>query len=380
MTKDTRRKILLVLGSLLVSLLLGEAGIRTYDAVRGAGFFAGRRNSLARPKPILPFLTFGFPLYKDDAGRRYISSRHGELYPLKKAAGIVRIVAFGGSTTEDIDVMKAHGTHYPRELEKRLRQCTGRDGVEVINVGNSAYATPHALILLSLHVLSWEPDIVILSENINDLTAAYFPHFVSDYSNKYSHPSLGMPDFSEHDSLANRLFQHSELYWAVKELLVARRLRNDDKSRIRRASYGNEPPAEARDVFKRNLRSFVVLAKSRGIKVVLGTQPLERSREYFERHVAYKPYNDIVTYPLHDEFIRHHESYNRAIKEVATEEGASWVDNDAAFRGDSALFTDYVHYTLEGVRRLASSYADVLERDRLVQCSSSTRPTYSSSF
>jgi hypothetical protein len=129
-------------------------------------------------------------------------------------------------------------------------------------------------------------------------------------------------------------------------------------------------------VFKRNLRSFVVLAKSRGIKVVLGTQPLERSQEYFERHVPYKPYNDVVRYPLHDEFVRHHESYNRAIGEVAAEEGATLADNDKAFGGDSALFSDYVHYTLEGVRRLAASYADVLERDRLVQCSSSIRPTY----
>jgi lysophospholipase L1-like esterase len=367
MTKDTRRKVLLLLGSVLFSLLLGEAGIRTYDAVRGAGFFSGRRNPLARPKPVLPFLTFGFPLYEDDGGQRFISSRHGELYPLRKGGGVLRVVAFGGSTTENVDVVKSHGTHYPRELEKILRQRLGRDGVEVINVGNSAYATPHALILLSLHVLSWEPDIVILSENVNDLTAAYFPRFVSDYANKYSHPTFGLPDFSERDSLTNRLFQHSQLYWAAKSLLVAQRLRRDDRYRIRRVSYGNEPPAQARDVFKRNLRSFVVLAKSRGIKVVLGTQPLERSEEYFERHVMYKPYNDVVRYPLHAEFVRHHESYNRAIKEVATEEGATLADNDAVLGGQSALFSDYVHYTLEGVRRLAASYADVLERDQLVR-------------
>lgn len=149
-----------------------------------------------------------------------------------------------------------------------------------------------------------------------------------------------------------------------KELLVARRLRHDDRYRIRRASYGNEPPALARDVFKRNLRSF---AKSRSIVVVLGAQPLQRSQEYFERHVAYKPYNDIVRYPLHDEFVRHHESYNRVIQEVATEEGVTFVDNDRALGGDPALFSDHVHYSLEGVRRLAASYVDVLERERLVQ-------------
>ena len=68
----------------------------------------------------------------------------------------------------------------------------------VISVASSAYATPHSLTLLSLDVLSWDTDLVILSHNINDLQAAYMPGFKPDYSHKYQlHvPSLTPPTHS----------------------------------------------------------------------------------------------------------------------------------------------------------------------------------------
>src|ERR1041385_2817256 len=216
MAREARLKFALVLASAAASLVVAELDVRAGDAVAGRGFFSGARNELAHEKPVIPFLTFGFPLYKDVGDRRYVASRHGELYPFDKPEGTTRIVAFGGSTTENAEVMKAHGTHYPKELERMLRSRLGRTSVEVINVGNSAYATPHALILLSLHVLSRTPDVVVLGEHVNDLMASYFPKFRVDYSNKYSNPFFGMPNAGEHASLVNRLFQRSELYWVLR--------------------------------------------------------------------------------------------------------------------------------------------------------------------
>ncbi|HEY7650694.1 MAG TPA: hypothetical protein VID04_16990, partial [Methylomirabilota bacterium] len=136
---------------------------------------------------------------------------------------------------------------------------------------------------------------------------------------------------------------------------------------VHRVSYGNEPPAAARAAFERNLRSFVSLARARGIRVVLGTQPLEESEDHFELHMRYKPYNTIVKYPLHREFIAHHKAYNQTIRDVARTERQTLADNDAVFANDPALFTDVVHYTLAGTRRLARNYADVLIRAGLVR-------------
>ncbi|ETX06172.1 MAG: hypothetical protein ETSY2_18725 [Candidatus Entotheonella gemina] len=117
-------------------------------------------------------------------GIRYIASRYQELYPLEKPSGTFRIVAFGGSTTANVQAMRSQTPHYPLLLQTQLRRTLARNDIEVINVGNPSYATPHSLILLAFDVLSWQPDLVILSHNINDLTALYWPDFTFDYSNK----------------------------------------------------------------------------------------------------------------------------------------------------------------------------------------------------
>lgn len=355
---------LLVAGSMILALALGEVGIRTADVIRGHRFLGGHRNRIANAQPLVPFRTFGLIPYRNVDGVRWIASRHGELFPLRKAPGTTRIVVFGGSTTENTLVMETQGVHYPKLLQELLRRDTGSEAIEVINVANSAYATPHSLILLELDVLGWDPDIVILSHNVNDLIAAYFPGTGFDYANKYGTKFYNLPNVRSLYSLPNVLFQHSELYWVLRTRLERLGRAHDPSYVVRRVPYGMEPPADAREAFRRNLVSFVTLARGEGIEVVLGTQPLEPSEESFERHMAFKPYNDIVRYPLHEEFLAHHAAYNQVIREVAEAEGALLVDSAANFAGHPELFVDFVHYNLEGVEALAANFEAAL-RDRV---------------
>ncbi len=364
---NAKLKFIVVLGSVVFTLLAAEVGVRIRDAVVGVGFFSNHRNQIRNAKLIVPFLTFGFPLYVEKDGERFISSVHKELYPLRKAPGTIRIVTFGGSTTANNEVMEKHGTHYPLLLQTKLREHFARNNIEVINVGNPAYATPHCLILLSIQVLSWEPDIVILSENANDLTAAYFPGITFDYANKYSHGAYTLANLSSRHSLSNILLQHFQLYWLTKKRLQNLEYKYDSRYRIQRVSYGDQPPSGAHAAYKRNLHSFVTLAKKNGVQVILGTQPLEESEEYFRLHMGFKPYNNVVKYPLHSEFIAHHKTYNQTIREVAKEESVYLADNDTVFNNNRAWFVDFAHYTLEGANRLAENYARVLIDYRLVQ-------------
>ena len=336
-------RIIAVLVGVLLTLVALEIGVRTYDAYRGFSFFSSRRAEFV--KPPLPFRTFGFDLYRD--GR--ISSRHGELYPIEKQLGTFRIVVFGGSTTENSSAFQKARIHYPAVLQESLRKSLRRE-VEVINVANSAYAIPHSIILLSLDVISWNPDLVILSHNTNDLTASYWPGFTFDYSNKYSHDYYSVPDFSAY-TVTNMIFRHSQLYWVVKARLVRA------PGTLARRPYGSDPPGAALDVFKRNLRTFIGIARQNQIAVLLGTQPLMTDEAYFTASMAGKPYNDVVTYPLHAEFVAHHNIFNDAILSVADQEGTYRLDNRGALIESSADFIDFVHYTPEGVRKLAAHYA-----------------------
>lgn len=252
-------------------------------------------------------------------------------------------------------------------LQALLRKRLHNEAIEVINVGNSAYATPHALILLELDVLSWDPDVVILSENFNDLLAAYWPNFTYDYSHKYSHSfytnfSAGPQRCLE--EVADRLCQDSQLYWVVKERVqrvFQRRLP------LHRRSYGDTPDPIAAGVFRRNVRSFVTLARANGIRVVLGTQPLQPSEKYFLRHMEYKPYNGVVVYPLHEEFVKHHQHYNEVIKQVGVAEGVPVADSASALGSNPKYFIDFIHYSGDGVEALARYYADFLIDHQIVR-------------
>ena len=340
-------------------MFLLECGLRAYNYARGYGFFSARQSEFATPlRPPRPFRTFGVDYYQVRDGVTHVSSRHGELYPLQKQDNTVRIVVFGGSTTVNHRTFSAHGVHFPLLLESILRSQSDTH-IEVINVANSGYATPHALILLTLDVLSWDPDIVILSHNVNDRLAMYWDDFQLDYSHMYSHSFFSGPDYRSRYSVTNILFQHSQLYWLLKHRIS--RLSSDTSfPPLRRRSYGMTTTATAAEVFERNLKSFVDVALARGVKVLLATQALEPSEEYFCRQLCLQPFNDVVTYPLQDEMVAHHAYYNQVIEEVAAESDIWFLDNDSLLGGRRKYFADHVHYTKSGVEALADNYARFL--------------------
>ena len=161
------------------------------------------------------------------------------------------------------------------------------------------------------------------------------------------------------------MFQHFQLYWIAKQYI--NQLNKVNIVKIIRKSYGPDPPSLARETFKRNLRSIVAIAKSHGVKVLLGNQPLQPSEEYFESHWRYKPYNNIVKYPLHNEFIQHHAKYNSDIKLVAEETHSLFIENHSVLNGNKNYFIDSVHYTFEGVQALATNYANIIIENNLIR-------------
>lgn len=355
MSPRIRRTVLLPVVSVLATLLFLEVALRTYDLVRGYGFFNTRGNLLAEPvRKVVPFRTFGFDPYVMVGGNTLISDRWGRRFPLKKLTGTYRIVCFGGSTTENL----VGDQHYPALLQEELRQRAKTNRIEVINAGNSAYATPHSIILLAIDVISWQPDLVILSHNINDLLVLYWPDFRLDYWNAYTHEFFTLPDYAKRYSWSNVVFQRSRLYWFLSHRLKRPDPRPDPRSTsIRRRPYGEINLLQAEGVFARNLKTFIKIADAHNISVVLGTQPLEPSVESFEKHMIHKPFNDVVVYPPHDDFLEHHAAYNRVLRQTSKKMGLVLVDNEKLFGGNEAYFIDFVHYTEMGLRELAGNYA-----------------------
>ena len=100
--------------------------------------------------------------------------------------------------------------------------------------------------------------------------------------------------------------------------------------------------------------------------MLLATQALQPSEDLFNAHMSFKPYNDVVVYPEHHEFVEQHRLFNQIILEVADEFGAWSIDNDKALAGDRSYFSDFVHYSDAGLERLAQSYVEFLMTNNLV--------------
>ena len=329
--------------SLCVCLGVLEIGLRVYDLANGRSFFTSTR--------IVPYRTFGSRVYDSTGGDLRLRSHYGETYPFAKPPGTMRIVTFGGSTSVNAAVFAAYGIHYPGRLEEHLNSRADGRKFEVISVANEGYATTHSLTLLAFDVLSWDPDIVVLSHNTNDLHASYFPGFVPDYSNKYANPYYSL-SWLRHTCMSLRLCRTIRSRIEKTGLVVYP---------VRRKSYGPEPAALAQQVFTRNLESFTLLAKSRGIDVILGSQPLkDLTAAEFDADLGVKSYNGEVLYPLHEEFVSHHRRFNQIIKATAERLGTGYAGNAEDFAGERAYFLDMVHYSKAGVERLARNYEEVI--------------------
>jgi lysophospholipase L1-like esterase len=336
------RNLALLLTAIIGFGVVAEVALRCFDAVRG--------HEVSYAVDLRPYRIFGPNFYAWDGDSMRIRSTHGRQFPFEKQPGTVRIVAFGGSTTANDSVYSQYGVDYPSVLECLLQARFPDRRIEVINVAYPAYSSAHSLVTLALDVLSWGPDIVILSENVNDLTAAYVPEFQPDYGNKYKQDPY-MPGFEDYVLRQSRLYR-----FVIGRLTVLGAFQYPTTS----GAYDDAPPQGAREVFERNLRSFVTLARANGIQVVLGSQARNGDTAVFVDNMKYKDTNKFMIEPDVQVFFKHHDFFNELISRVAHDTGVVFVNNQKELAGRPEYFSDGVHYTLAGVERVAKDYMEAI--------------------
>lgn len=291
----------------------GEGAIRTKDWRTGYAFFSNtHRNLLAQPiKPIIPYRVLGWNMYHFHNDTMMIHDAEGNEYPFIKDNQTFRVVLFGEAETKT----------YARPLANILRQRYPSRAIEVINVGHEAYAFPHSLTLLAFDVLSWKPDLLIASHNFNDREATYFSNPVADYSNKYGTPYF-MPNYPNPFTARHYLFQWSSLYWALKEKKTEWNTALFEPSRISMP----ELPAASTELFVRNLDTFIAITQSRRIPLILASQPINEDETTWDAYLKSRPYRKEVAYPLHKEFLAHHQLFNNLTAERARVRNVPFIE------------------------------------------------------
>ena len=88
----------------------------------------------------------------------------------------------------------------------------------------------------------------------------------------------------------------------------------------------------------RNLRSILAIARAHGIRVVFASQPAKSDSRLNQGFVV----------------------YNEAVRSLAEEEDVEFVDLASAVTDDDFFLQDSIHYTREGVERVAEEFYEPL--------------------
>jgi lysophospholipase L1-like esterase len=336
---------LAVLGICAVLLLLAEAGVRLRNKMRH-GDFGGieetytldRMSGLRIP---VPGGRFG-PILINSIGFR--SPEITEYKP----PGRLRIAFLGGSTTYCAEVSSNEMT-WPHLVWKELHERWPDLDLDYINAGVPGYTTRALLPALEKRVARFKPDIIVIYEATNDLSANSY-ELARDQGVVEARPQVD--DF-------NWLTRHSLLALLVQKNLEIRR-----QQRLATISSGKVRLDTARlDAEFREDYTNLVEASAKIANIVLtvtfaprlrAEQSPGQRKEAAVTSLYYMPYMTI------DDLVTSFAHYNQVIREVARTRRTLLVSAENVIPADDEHYTDSVHFTDGGSVAMAHRVASAL--------------------
>lgn len=310
------------------------------------------------------------PNYVDGKNRHNALGFRGEDFPLKKPAGEYRIICIGGSTTYTSFIDDYHFS-YPYLLEQELHQ-RGFDRVRVINAGVGGWASWESFIDLQFRLLDLDPDLVIIYQNLNDITARLvWPHdaYKGDNSGRLQpqFSKIFMPGILEystlfrivmiqtglttpHTSLERAVSKHNREHYVGDEFLDQKQQNTYPQGIFVEAPALDMLKTNTPVYFERNIRSMIRIANAYGVRVMLPTFPVNAT--------------DFPNFPksASAEYLYGYAEHNQIIRQLATQESASLYDFERAFPRRKELFLDGHHVSKEGAALQAKMFADHLAK------------------
>lgn len=259
-----------------------------------------------------------------------------------------RIAFLGASTTFSAEVSGDAKT-WPALVVDQLNSSGAERQFDYINAGVPGYSVEHSQTRFESQVKPYRPNLVVIYHATNDLSAI----------SRDAARSAGV--FTTSGEKGFSWFSN----WSMLAFLVEKNLQvlfrqnnvfNDQKLKA-------DPESLARP-FGKSLRDLVGSIKAAGADVVLVTfsTHLRRGMSADDQKAAaitslfYMPY--MTPQSLLDSF----DAYNRAIREVAKDEGALLIDAANLIPGDDRHFADSVHLTDRGSAVMADIVSKTLSQ------------------
>ena len=212
---------------------------------------------------------------------------------------------------------------------------------DYVNAGVPGYTTRESLKRFEAEVSAFDPDLVVIYHATNDLSG----------NSRKAAKAQGLSSEAG-DRTLTWLSNWSMLAYLVEKNLriLALQAAVDDPS-----NKLNADPTVLAAPFEDDLRKLVQTVKASGAKVALVSfvTRLRRDQTPEEKKAAAVTSLYYMPYMTPDGLIDGFEAYNRTIRKVAKEEGATFVDAAMAVPGDAARFADSVHFKDQGAAGIA---------------------------
>lgn len=288
---------------------------------------------------------------------------------LKKEANEIRIATIGASTTASLNLN--FDENWPGQLINKLQPKFPGKKITLLNAAVPGYDTAQSIANLSLRVMPFKPDIVIIYHAYNDLKAIRDKsEFKSDYSHIHNTPF----GFHEKPAFYKLLLEKSMLYVRVRN-----QYRKLSESRNNQEYFNNlgrirTIPDEAKSTFHDHMQTLVAIARSGGAKVIIssfatlhdpslnytllatinGTTGIKRQELRALLHFTPNLSLDGIFAGLN--------TYNKILKDIAREQNTGWVDIANQVPHDERYFIDRVHFSLEGAGLVAENFLSEVEK------------------
>lgn len=350
-----QRGAVLAVTTLLICLLLllaAETAVRIRSEIKYGGTFWG----VDETYEIDPATGLRIPIPNSRFGPIRINSfgfRSPEITK-NKPAGRLRVAFLGGSTTYCAEV-SSNAMTWPALVIKAMHEHWPALDLDYINAGVPGYTIRSLLPALEKRVVQFQPDIIVIYEATNDLSANSY---------QMAHQQGVAPRHQE--ETFGWLARHSLLAYLIEKNLEVMRLQrqaNNPSDKIKL----DMPRLDAE--FRQDYQNLVVASEQAAKIVVTVTfsprlrpqQPPEQRRQAAVTSLFYMPYMTI------DDVLTGFAQYNQVIREVAGKYQTLLVGDEDAIPADAQHYVDSVHFTDAGSIAMAHRVARVLIASPMVQ-------------
>jgi lysophospholipase L1-like esterase len=254
----------------------------------------------------------------------------GRRFTLAKPEGTARVLALGSSSTWGHGL--PDGLDWPTILEKLLQQRDPERQVEVLNGGIRSTSAARALRVFTEVLLSFDPDVVVISFYFNDA------YFLTQLDEDSVLAELAADDYV-HDSAGKRRVRERVIEGKARlARLLGAAQNGQDLGLIWSRLAGDEPSPPQR--FEALLRTYVRICADRGIDVILLKEPLRDDAPRLWK-----------------------QEFHAAIDRVAADHDVVVIDPRLALaaRDSGRMFMDIVHPLPPGCLVIAEELAPAIE-------------------